>query len=218
MKCVYCAVRTGYNCSSEFKCLGSFVRTSSRSVLRSTFRWSFPYSPPAVGFGILRWSVVACSHRVVQLSCLFEPQFNGPKFLLPHFSFVCPVCRLPVCSASFEVSPQGNLRGRSLKVSRLTATADWGIHLRFRVFFLCQLYLIIRNVFHNLKYDYYCFNISNNQTEIINVDISDHGTWSKFIELFVNSTYNCTNYCRHICLNVARICVRATTTVLTECG
>jgi len=36
---------------------GFFARTSSRSVFRFTFRRCVPYSPPAVGFGPLRWSV-----------------------------------------------------------------------------------------------------------------------------------------------------------------
>jgi hypothetical protein len=63
----------------------SFARTSSRSVVRSTHRRCFPYSPPAVGFGLLRWSVARCNHYVVQLSCLFEPHV-GRQFLLPYFA------------------------------------------------------------------------------------------------------------------------------------
>ena len=59
---------------------GSFARTSSRSVFRAPFRQCFPYSPPAVGFGPLRWSVAWCNFHDVQLSCLFEPHAVGDNF------------------------------------------------------------------------------------------------------------------------------------------
>jgi hypothetical protein len=68
---------------------GPFARTSNRSVVRSTFRRCFRYSPPAVGFGLLRWSVAGCNLHV-QLSCLFEPHV-GRQFLLPNFAHLAKV-------------------------------------------------------------------------------------------------------------------------------
>jgi hypothetical protein len=60
---------------------GSFDLTSSRSVVRRRF----PYSPPAVGFGLLRWLVAGCNLHIVQLSCLFEPHAMGANFCYRAF-------------------------------------------------------------------------------------------------------------------------------------
>ena len=90
---------------------GSFVRTSSRSVVRSTLRRSFPYSPPAVGFVLLRWSVAGCNIHVVYHSCLFVPHAMGANFSATVLH-----------SASQRSFLRVNLHGRSPKGPRFPAT------------------------------------------------------------------------------------------------
>jgi hypothetical protein len=75
----------------------SFARTSNRSVVRSTFRWCFLYTPPAVGFGHVRWSITRCNLHVVQISCLFEPHAMGANFATVLFP--CGLRRVVSCFA-----------------------------------------------------------------------------------------------------------------------
>jgi hypothetical protein len=103
---------------------GSFACTSSRSVVRSTFRRCFPYSPPAVGFGFLRWSVAGCNLRVVQLSCLFEPHAMGANFCCRTFPCGFGLIASRFFSVSLKVLSQGNLRRWSLQGPR-SATTGW---------------------------------------------------------------------------------------------
>jgi len=46
------------------------------------------YSPPAVGFGLLPWSIAGYNVTVVQLSHLSQPHAMGANFLLPYLSRV----------------------------------------------------------------------------------------------------------------------------------
>ena len=107
---------------------GSFVRTSSRSVVRSTFRRCFLHSPPAVGFGLLRWSVIGCNLRVVQLSCFFEPHAMGANFCYCTFPVMRWFRSLPsaqqACTSFFRVIYVGS----PLKGPQLATTATRYTH------------------------------------------------------------------------------------------
>ena len=103
---------------------GSFARTSNRSVVRSTFRRCFPYSPPPVGFGLLRWSIAGCNLHVVQLSCLFEPHAIDDNFCYHTFPVWGWTCSFPSAQQAWRSWSQGNLRGRSMKGQR-SASTDW---------------------------------------------------------------------------------------------
>ena len=110
---------------------GSFARTSSRSAVRSTFRRCFPYSPPAVGFGLLRWSVIGCNLRVVQLSCLFEPHAMGANFCYRTFLLMRWCRSFPsaqqACRSFFRVMYVGS----TLKGPQLLATNTHAIQCAF---------------------------------------------------------------------------------------
>jgi len=59
----------------------------------------YPYCPPAVSIGLLRWSVTGCILHDVQLSCLFDPHALGANFCYRTF----PVW-VWACSFSFLLS------------------------------------------------------------------------------------------------------------------
>jgi len=103
---------------------GSFARTSSRSVVQSTFRRCLPYSPPPVCFGLLRWSVARCNLHVVQLSCLFEPHTIGANFCYHTYPCWFGLVASRFISASLKVFSQGNLRRRSLQGPQSATTGD----------------------------------------------------------------------------------------------
>ena len=53
------------------------------------------YSPPAVGFGLLRWSIARYNVIVVQLSRLFEPHAMGANFCYHTFLVWVLGCSFP---------------------------------------------------------------------------------------------------------------------------
>jgi hypothetical protein len=113
----------------------SFACSSSRSVVQSTFRRCLPYSPPAVSFGLLRWSVAGCNLYVVQFSCLFEPHAMGAIFCYRTFPVLGWACSFPsaqqACRSFFRVIYVGG----PLKGPQLTTTADTLTPTRYTVCF-----------------------------------------------------------------------------------
>jgi hypothetical protein len=102
---------------------GSFDRTSSRSDVWS-FRKYIPYSPPAVGFRFLRWSVAGCNLLVVQFSCLFEPHAMGAIFCYRTFPVLGCACNFPSTQQAWRSFFRLIYVGGPLKGPQLTTTVD----------------------------------------------------------------------------------------------
>ena len=84
--------------------------TSSRSVVRSTFQQCFLSSPPAVYFGLIRWSTDRYNHHVFLCCSVFllvRASSHGRHFHLPISSV-----RVCGCVASLPLSePEGLVSG-----------------------------------------------------------------------------------------------------------
>jgi hypothetical protein len=115
---------TAANVFRRWVASGSFARTSSRSIVRSTFRRCIPYSPRAVGFGLLRWSVAGSNPCFVQLSCLFELHVMGANFCYRTYPVLVWACSFPSAQQACRsfcrvIYVEGTLKG-----PQSTTTAD----------------------------------------------------------------------------------------------
>ena len=117
----------------------SFARTSSRSVVVRRFG-GFLYSPSAVGFRLVRWSIAGCDFNDVKRSCLFEPHVMGANFCYRTFPCGCGIVAFRFFSVSLKVLPQGNLRRRSLLGPR-SATTGWLTNTALSSGFFLFIYL-----------------------------------------------------------------------------
>ena len=107
-------------------------------------------------------------------SCINPATLAGATVLLP-----CGV----VCVASRLLSKlvglyHGNLRGRSSESS--TIDCNWLTHSRAQFSVLSLILFVNCNVFYKTEV-WFLFTYSNNQMENMNINMSDHGSWSKHL-------------------------------------
>ena len=106
------------------------ARTSSRSVVRSTFQQCFLSSPqPSISdsFAGQQTDIITMFSSVFQFSCSFELQAMGAISTCRSLQYGCAGVQLPFRSANLKVLSQDNLHGRSLQGPRLVTT-NWHRH------------------------------------------------------------------------------------------
>ena len=115
-------------CSSKWNASVFFVRTSNRSVVRSTFRGYFLSSLTVVDFGLLRWTIDRCNLHIVLCSsvfCLLETQDMGAIIPTVPFPWGLGV-KLSFRSTSLNVLIKGQFRWEV--PSRPTVNYCWMTH------------------------------------------------------------------------------------------